>query len=121
MKVVFRVFVMGTLLTVLLACNRNRLKVDISEIDKNIEIVRFDKELFNLPQNDTLSALVALRKKYPDFFDLFTYKVIRIGGIDDEQFPDLMTQFLTDTLIQHAKSLVDAEFSGFRNNWKTTK
>jgi gliding motility-associated lipoprotein GldB len=113
MKVVFRVFLLGALLPVLLACNHNRLKVDISGIDRNIEIVHFDKELFDLPKKDTLSELLALREKYPDFFDLFTYKVIRIGGIDDEQFPDLMYRFLTDTMIQHAKQMADKEFSAF--------
>ena len=113
MKVVFRFILLGTILPVLLACNRNRLKVDISGINNNIEIVRFDKELFNIPQKDTLSALVSLHEEYPDFFDLFTYKVIRIGGINDEQFPGLMNRFLTDTMIQSVKQLVNTEFSDF--------
>jgi len=113
MKVVFRFILLGTILSVLLACNRNRLKVDISGINNNIEIVRFDKELFNIPQKDTLSSLVSLHEEYPDFFDLFTYKVIRIGGINDEQFPGLMNRFLTDTMIQSARQLVNTEFSDF--------
>ncbi|HKI89247.1 MAG TPA: hypothetical protein VKA38_09485 [Draconibacterium sp.] len=113
MKVVFRLFLLGSLLPVLLACNHNRLKVDISGINKNIKIVHFDKELFDLHQKDTLSELFELHKKYPDFFDLFTYKVIRVGGVDDEQFPYLMTRFLTDTMIVSVKNLVDKEFSDF--------
>ncbi len=113
MKIVFRLLILGTLFPALFACNHNRLKVDVSGIDKNIEIVRFDKELFNLPREDSLSAYIALHEKHPDFFDLFTYKVIRIGGIDDEQFPNLMNQFLNDTMIQNVKHLVNNEFVNF--------
>ena len=114
MKIVFRLILLSTLFPVLFACNHNRLKVDISGIEKNVEIVRFDEELFDLPQKDTLSELLELRNKNPEFFDLFTYKVIRIGGIDEPQFSDLMHQFLNDTMILGVKQMVNETFSDFK-------
>jgi gliding motility-associated lipoprotein GldB len=101
------------LLPILFSCQKNRLKVDISGIDKNIEIVRFDEELFSLPQKDTLNELLKLREKHPDFFDLFTYKIIRVGGIDEVGFPSIMSQFVNDTLIQNLKTLTENEFADF--------
>lgn len=98
----------------LASCNRNPLKVDISEIETEIEIVRFDQEIFELPLQDTLAELTSLRSKYPDFFDLFTWKVIGIGGIEEEHFPEIMGEFLTDTMIVNVKSLVENEFSDFK-------
>jgi gliding motility-associated lipoprotein GldB len=97
----------------LFSCKRNPLKVDISGIEKNVDFVRFEKELYSLPMNDTLQELISLYEKNPDFFDLFTYKVIRIGGIDEEEFPQLLNHFLSDTMILNVKKLVENEFADF--------
>lgn len=101
------------ILIIFASCNRNPLKVDISGIETEIEIVRFDQELFNLPMRDTLAELTTLRNEYPGFFDLFTWKVIGVGGIEEEHFPKIMGEFLTDTMILNVKTLVEDEFSDF--------
>ena len=107
-------FFLLIILIALFSCNRNPLKVDISGIESEVEIVRFDQELFNLSMQDTLDELTALRNNYPEFFDLFTWKVIGVGGIEEEQFPEIMGEFLTDTMILNVNALVENEFSNFR-------
>ncbi|QGY45147.1 hypothetical protein GM418_16155 [Maribellus comscasis] len=102
------------LFMIFISCKRNPLKVDISGIDAQPEFVRFEKELFSLPQKDTLQEFIDLHKKHPGFFDLFTYKIINIGGIDDEGFVGYMNTFLTDTMILNINSMVEEEFSTFR-------
>ncbi len=92
-------------------CKPNPLKVDISGIEKNVEFVRFDKVLFPTNTNDTLQYLLDVKNDFPEFFDLFTYKIIQIGGIDDEQFEDLIEGFMNDTLILEIRNKVDDEFS----------
>jgi gliding motility-associated lipoprotein GldB len=101
------------LFAVLFSCKPNPLKVNVTDIKTEIEVVRFDKELFAIYDNDTLNSLIELSNKYPEFFDLFTYKVIQIGGIGDSLFTDRMKYFLTDTMILDVKKLVDTEFSDF--------
>lgn len=96
-----------------IGCKPNRLKVNISNVEKDVDVVRFEKELFSLNENDTLHSLLELSNKYPDFFDLFTYKVIQIGGVGDEYFMDAMNLFLTDTMISNVKNMVNDEFSDF--------
>lgn len=103
------------------SCKQNPLKVDISKIENSIEVVRFDKEFFSINSNDTTSSIIELSNKYPEFFDLFTYKVIQIGGIGDSLFMDGIKHFLTDTMILNVKKLVDAEFSDFNNTEKQLK
>jgi hypothetical protein len=112
----FRFYAVLVLLTVaLFSCKRNPLKVDISGIEKEVKVVRFDKELFSLPLNNTLSELTELRNKYPEFFDLFTWKVINAGGITEDHFPQIIKQFLTDTMIINTRESVEKQFSGFKN------
>ena len=107
-----------TILTVLalfsVSCNRNRLKVDISDIKEEISIVRFEHELFNLLLKDTLKELSALRNRYPNFFDLYTWKVINVGGIEEESFPVIMGQFFADTMIQSVRKVTEQKFSDFK-------
>lgn len=93
-------------------CKSNRLKVDISEIKEEAEIVRFEKELFTLSK-DTLQSITNLSNKYPKYFDLFTYKVIQIGGLGDEYFLEAFKMFVVDTMIQNVNNMVEKEFSDF--------
>lgn len=97
----------------ILSCNRNPLKVDISDIKEEVEVVRFEEALFSLPLSDTLNELTALRTTHPGFFDLFSWKVINIGGIDEENFAGMMGQFLTDTMIVGARNHAEKVFSDF--------
>ena len=103
----------SVLFVFLYSCKPNSLKVDISGIKNEVSVIRFDDELFSIKSSDTVQSISALSNKYPEFFDLFTYKVIQIGGIGDTLFMEGMKHFLTDTMILNVKNLVDAEFSDF--------
>ncbi len=113
MKVLKLTFMGVMIALIIFSCKRNPLKVDISTIDEEVEVVRFDNLLFSHNQTDTSRAYVELSNEYPDFFNLFSYRVIKIGGINDEQFDKLMNTFLTDTLIQDVKAKTDSVFSDF--------
>ena len=113
MRLLKHVFFALLIFAAMFSCKPNPLKVNISEIKTEIKVVRFDKELFEINNNDTLNSIIELSNKYPEFFDLFTYKVIQIGGIGDSLFIDRIKLFLTDTMILDVKKLVDTEFSDF--------
>lgn len=114
MKAVNSIFLLVIVATLLFSCNPNPLKVDISNIDKTVEVVRFDESLFSLEGKDTLETFVELSNQHPDFFNLYTYRIIKIGGIADEYFTDLMKVFISDTMILEVKSHTDKEFSNFK-------
>lgn len=95
----------------LFSCKRNPLKVDIANIKDEVNIVNFGDELFNIQGKDTLKTINALSLKYPDFFNLYTYRVIRVGGIKDENFLKYMSVFLNDSLIRDVKHETDSVFS----------
>lgn len=103
------------------SCNRNPLKVDLSEIKEEVEIVRFDEGLFKLQNKDTLDAVVELSNLHPEFFNLYTYRVIKIGGTGDEYFGDLIKTFISDTLVQDVYQTTEKEFSDFNSLEKRLK
>lgn len=96
------------------SCRQNPLKVNISDIKTKAEIIRFDDELFNIPLKDTLAELSEIRDKHPEFFDLFTWRVIGVGGIYEENFPESISEFLTDTMILNVRTIVNEQFSDFK-------
>ncbi|MCE4565573.1 hypothetical protein INQ51_14735 [Maribellus sp. CM-23] len=103
------------------ACQRNPLKVDTSNVDSEVEVVRFGEALQNLEGKDTLTTIAELSNQYPEFFNLFTYRIIRVGGMGDEYFEDYMKTFLADTMINEVKSVVDDEFKDFAKLEKQLK
>jgi gliding motility-associated lipoprotein GldB len=121
MKFVKFIVLLVFVATVSFSCKRNPLKVNISGIEKEVEVVQFDKPLFELEGKDTLNAFVELSNKYPDFFNLYTYRIIKIGGIGDEVFGELMTSFVTDSLIREVKATTDREFSAYNKLEKQLK
>lgn len=114
MKSFNSVFLIVIIATLFFSCNRNPLKVDISNIDTEVEVVNFAEELFSLNGKDTLKTLVELSNLHPDFFNLFTYRIIKIGGMNDEFFPELIKTFITDTLIQDVNAQTNKEFSNYK-------
>ncbi len=118
MRQVKPIFFLLLIATVLGACNRNPLKVDISKSKKEVKFVRFDKELFALPLKDTLTEISELSNKYPDFFNLFTSRIIRIGRVGDKEFPRLLARFLTDTMILNVERIVNKNFTDFEETEK---
>ncbi len=113
MKVLKLFLFASFIITTLFGCKQNPLKVNISNIKENVKIVRFEKELFSINKGDTVNSIKELRNRYPDFFDLFTYRIIQIGGIEDTFFFNGMKRFLSDTMILSVKNLVDKEFTDF--------
>jgi hypothetical protein len=85
------------------------LKVKLTGKEKDIEMVRFDKELFTAATSDT-AAIVALSNKYPAFFDLYTYRVIQIGGLGDTLFFEGLQHFMNDTMIIDIRQKTDSVF-----------
>jgi hypothetical protein len=66
------------------------------ENKKLIEIQRFEKELFSLNIDSISKYIPLLKSKYREFFDIYNYKIIQLGGADDPKYPGLLKGFLTD-------------------------
>lgn len=90
------------------------LKVDVSNIDVNIDIERFEKDLFS--QNGSIEKKVDnLEKKYPKFFPLFTQKIISIGHTGKKDFYKYFEAFIEDYTVENAKEAVNKEFNNIED------
>ncbi len=82
----------------LISCHRSNKGPDISKMNLNFSIHRFDRELFGMDTDTLDDAINYFYKTYGDFFDIFSYYVINIGRPSERSYPGNLATFLNDPL-----------------------
>ena len=70
--------------------------IDISGTYKDIEIQRFEQDLFAIPVDSIWQYVPQMEQKYGQFFDLYNQRVINIGGTNQLNYDRKLASFLTD-------------------------
>ena len=73
MKRIF--FIIIAVALIFASCNSNQLDVDVSDIQANIEVERFDQELYKCSDNISYSVVGELAEKYPLFFEIYNMHI----------------------------------------------
>ena len=112
MKILYRTLFWMILPTGFIACHNDPLKINISSIREEVPVIRYDKELYNLGTNPSAEEINKFYERYPEFTDLFTWQIIRIGDIRDSSGMHSITAFNNDTVVQKLAEIVDQQFNG---------
>jgi hypothetical protein len=105
-----RMFLLGALFSLIfVSCNRNPLKLYVSNQKINLKVAHFDADILHIDPEQIGEKTEFLQKKYGEFFDIFNYQMIRIGGTDQPNYTELLAGFVTDTLIQRLQKDVAAK------------
>ncbi len=80
------------------SCGKTTYRTDISGIELDLEIKRFERDLFSIDFDSISESTSFFYDRYGDFFDLFNYRIINIGGARQLTYPDYLKSFLTDYL-----------------------
>lgn len=94
---------------------RNPLNVDVSDINIEIKIDRFEQDLFDR-DDDIVKRVDFLSKKYPLFYEIFNEFIINIGpatkkGSVSLSYINKLNVFLNDFAVKESKNAVDEEYS----------
>ncbi len=92
------VFILIFIILALFSCRRDRHDIDISSIDVNIKIKRFEKDLFEIDPSHIEEHIGQLEKDYGRFFQIFNYRIINIGSSRNPEYPELLRLFITNYL-----------------------
>ena len=82
------------------SCVRNPLKVNVSDIDVDLQVKHLDVDLLKLNKDQISDAVPELKQSYGEFFDIFTYRMIGIGGQEEDNFAEMLYSFVSDSLIR---------------------
>jgi len=93
--------------------NRNPLDVNVSDIKLDVKLERFDKTLFN-KRIPLAQRIQTLSEKYANFFEVFNYDIIAIGGPENRSYVTYLQTFLDDYAVRQAYHAADSVFSDTR-------
>ena len=86
-----------------ISCNDGPQKPDVSNINVELTLRRFDQEFFNTDTLNLASSLTILEKKYPFFYADFIEKIVGLNKDDSVNFSHDIKRFIKDY-----KPLVDS-------------
>jgi len=90
--------IIGSIWLVTGGCKKDLYRVDVSSIDLEIKIKRFEIDLFSLDYDSIEEKIPWFYNKYGEFFDLYNYEIINIGDAKQRTYPEYLKIFLTDYL-----------------------
>ncbi len=77
------------------ACSKDPFRVNTSDIKVDLAVSRFEKELFTADPSSLENKIPEWKKEYGVFFRHFSY-VLKLGSIDDPDYPERLRQFVSD-------------------------
>lgn len=110
-----KVFHLVPLIIILICCQRNPLKVDVSGIELKLSIKRLDRDIFHVTPDNKQIAIQKLRQTYGSFFDAYNENVIALGNPSDSLYPTYLNTFLTDTMRVLSRLKIDSVFSNMND------
>ncbi len=103
-------FITGIAL-LLCGCRNNSLDVDISGVDLKMRLERFDRDLFEMDQDNMDGAISAMYRQYDDFFDVFNVHVISIGQASSRRYSSYLSMFINDPTNREVYEYTDQIYS----------
>jgi len=89
------------------SCTNEEKRPDVSGIPLSLKADRFEEDLMN----SGASPAASLRKKYPRFFDLYFFQVVRIGSPDSSLMESRIREFVSDPDIQTIYKEVKSKYA----------
>jgi len=101
------------LIGIFISCDSNKHYVDLSGVELNITVDRFEADLFQINLESIEAEINSLKEKYPNFFPLFTGNIINIGGVENPSLGIGIKGFVTDQSINEVTEKCNENFEDF--------
>jgi len=104
-------FVFFAIILVFNSCNNNKFDVDVSKIKVDLKFHRLDKEMFTLDTNKMESETKRLITDYPKFMELYSTKIVYLGGVHNQQFTENFRKYITFPTSQEVYKQSNKQFA----------
>lgn len=109
-KSIVQIYLFFSTALLLLGCTRKKA-VDVSHIDVNVHIERFDQDLGSLHPENIAQALPVLEKKYSPFYRDFVEGMLNAGSTSDTAYYANMRLVLQNKDFNELKTEVEQTFN----------
>lgn len=101
---------LSALLFVLSGCEENRLEVDVSHIETNVNIQRWDSSWFAMTPVTYRELRPEWEAQNPEFFKRYVQDILRLGSVEDSNLFRTIRSFVTDPSILQVHQEVQKTF-----------
>jgi hypothetical protein len=117
-------FIISVVLFVTLSgCNgcsgsKSREKPDVSKIDVQVQLLRFDKDLFEYSGNDYAAFSESMQSKYGAFYPFYIDQFIigpRPAGDTADIAKEALEKFISDNYIRRLQDSINSDFSNTKD------
>ena len=103
------------ILALIAACNNKSKGPDVSNIEIDFKLERFEKDFFKIDTNNISAGLVLLKNKYPNFYNDYMQSMLGINSADSNETLFVIKEFykayksFNDSLLVKYKSTTQIE------------
>ncbi|UKN03502.1 hypothetical protein K6119_08240 [Paracrocinitomix mangrovi] len=96
------------------ACSSDRLDVDVSDVEFEMQFEHFEDEMFNCKSVSEMDAAnKQLVEKGQELYEFYVFDVLRAGSPYDDSVGTYLYYFITDTTMKMAYQDIRTEFGDF--------
>lgn len=77
----------------MISCNNNRFDIDVSDVELDMKIYRFDSIFFNIDSNDIYKDLDKLKQNHSEFLNFYNNAILQLGNPEEAQYPQKLNDF----------------------------
>lgn len=107
---IYLFFLISILLVSGISCKRSKFDVDLSGIEADIKIRRFEKDLFSIDRNRIREEALGLERAYPQFYQLYFENIVRFGAVTDTAYLNIVKDFIGNRDMLTLKHDVDSVY-----------
>jgi len=100
----------GVILMFIISCNSDPHRVDVSEIQVDAKIQRFEHDLFKSFKSGTKDEYINLKNEYNEFFDVFVHQILNIPQGPDSIVKSQLEMFVHDAEVNDIYRLTDSAY-----------
>ena len=96
------------------SCSTDKLDVDVSDIELDLEFDRFEKAMFKGESVQDMALINAdLIARGGELYEFYIYDMLRSGSVYDDSIGQYLWYFVSDSMMQMVNSDLETEFSDF--------
>jgi hypothetical protein len=108
-----KLLTLAAILILFNSCNNNNFRIDVSHITIEQDFVRFDRMLTDIDTSMLIDSALILANHYPDFWNLYTYRILNLGGVGNRAFNDKFLNYYSDYFLEDTYGNVEVVFEDF--------
>jgi hypothetical protein len=96
------------------SCTNDKLDVDVSDIELNLEVERFEKEMFAAKSPSEMAQInKELIQKGGELYEFYVYDMLRSGSVFDDSIDQYLWYFVSDSMMRMVNDDIQTQFANF--------